>query len=153
MKKKTYRIWLVIPLIVLLGVACSLLGGEQNVVPTQSQENPPTAAIGADQGGSGGEQSFDTEFPLPEDVQGFMHLGQGDKAINFQTKMTFDEAVAFYRAKFKEMGLSEETILTSIEDEGFSMVFKGSANGKALVIQGVDLGNGTINLNIRYEDL
>ena len=34
----------------------------------------------------------------------------------------------------------------------FSIVFDGSPNGKALVVQGVALGTST-NVNIRYEDV
>ncbi len=156
MTKKKYRILFVIPFIVIFSGACSLLGGETN---SQSQSNQtasqavPTAAIAAQQGGGGGEQSLDTDFPLPKDVAGFMHLGTGEGAINFQTKMTIAETVEFYRTAFKEKGLSEETILTTIQDNTFSIVFKGSANGKAIVVQGVDLGNGTTNINIRYEDV
>jgi hypothetical protein len=31
------------------------------------------------------------------------------------------------------------------------MVFDGDPSGQAIVIQGVDLGNGKTNVNIRYE--
>jgi len=33
------------------------------------------------------------------------------------------------------------------------MVFDGHPNGKSIVVQGVDLGNGTTNINIRFEDV
>jgi hypothetical protein len=48
-----------------------------------------------------------------------------------------DEAIEFYREAFAKEGLTEYELLTSIEDEGFSMVFTGWHSGEELVIQGV----------------
>ena len=73
--------------------------------------------------------------------------------INFQTNMSMDEVIAFYRDAFAKQGLTEWTVLTSIEEKGFSLVFQGGPNGKEVVLQGVDLGNNTTNVNIRYEDV
>jgi len=33
------------------------------------------------------------------------------------------------------------------------MVFDGDPSGKAVVIQGVDLGDGTVNVSMRLEDV
>jgi hypothetical protein len=33
------------------------------------------------------------------------------------------------------------------------MVFDGHSSGKSVVIQGVDLGSGTLNINIRLENV
>jgi hypothetical protein len=96
-------------------------------------------------------QDYDTVFPLPSDVQNFMGDG-GESPVNFQTSLTLEEAIDFYRQAFTDQDLTERTINTSITDTTFSMVFDGHPNGKALVIQGVDLGENT-NINIRFEDL
>jgi hypothetical protein len=97
------------------------------------------------------KESFDTVFPLPDDVQNF--TGDGGKSpINFQTSLSLDEVIEFYRQAFTEQGLTERTILTEISDSGFSMVFDGWPSGKAVVIQGVDFGT-SINVNIRFEDV
>jgi hypothetical protein len=93
---------------------------------------------------------YDTEFPLPEDVQNFMG---GEGTANFATSLTVEEATAFYRDALGAMGLTERTINTSITETTFSMVFDGHENGKAVVVQAVDLGNGTTNINIRFEDV
>jgi len=101
-------------------------------------------------GDSAAAHDYDTEFPLPDDVQNF--TGSGEQ-VNFASEMTLEQTVDFYRRVFAEMGLTERTINTSITESTFSMVFDGHANGNALVIQGVDLGNGTTNINMRFEDV
>ena len=95
-------------------------------------------------------QEYDTAFPLPDDVQNF--TGGGDQ-VNFATEMSIDQSIDFYRRIFAEMGLIERKINTAITDTTFSMVFDGHTNGDAIVIQGVDLSNGTTNINIRFEDV
>jgi hypothetical protein len=98
-------------------------------------------------------QSYDTQFPLPDSVENFQAVdGNGEDGINFQTDLSLDEAIAFYRDALGKEGLTERSINTSITDSVFSLVFDGSANGKALVVQGVALGDKT-NLNLRFEDL
>ena len=97
-----------------------------------------------------GGAEYDTSFPLPDEVQNFMEMGNG--SINFATDLSVDEAIAFYRQAFEGEGLTERTILTAITDATFSMVFDGHLDG-TIVIQGVDLDNGTTNINIRFEDV
>lgn len=92
-----------------------------------------------------------TEFPLPAEVSNLMDLGNG--SINFQAKIGIKDAIAFYREGFQKEGYKERTINTAITDTTFSMVFDGHASGKAIVIQGVDLGNGSVNIMIRLEDM
>jgi len=94
--------------------------------------------------------SYDNDFPLPTDVQNFMELGY--EGVNFQTGMSLKDVIAFYRQAFSAQGLKERDLLTILNDEVFSMVFDGAPNGKAVVIQGVLLGSGSVNINIRYED-
>ena len=98
-------------------------------------------------------QAYDTEFPLPSNVQNFQKLpGPGENTINFQTNLSLNDAIAFYRKTLTAKGLTEREITTSVTASTFSIVFDGSANGKALVIQSVDLGANR-NINIRYEEI
>ena len=94
---------------------------------------------------------YDTEFPLPETVENFIAVG--DTGINFATDLSIEESVDFYRQEFEDAGLTERTINTAITDTTFSIVFDGHESGQAIVVQGVDLGNGTTNINIRFEDV
>jgi hypothetical protein len=104
---------------------------------------------GGASGGSSSPGSFDTDFPLPSSVSNFTDTGDG--AINFQTSLSIEEGVAFYREALGSSGLTERTINTAITDTTFSLVFDGDSSGKAVVVQGVDLGGGMTNINIRYE--
>lgn len=108
-------------------------------------------AGGSAPGSDAGNSSYNTKFPMPSSVSNFTATADG--AINFQTKVGLGDTIAFYRDQFTKRGLSERTINTSITDTTFSLVFDGDPSGKAIVVQGVDLGNGSTNVNIRYEDV
>lgn len=95
--------------------------------------------------------SVETEFPLPSTLSSLMVMENG--SVNYQTDLTLDEVMEFYRQELTAKSLTEREILTVVSDTTFSMVFDGSPNGQAVVIQGVDLGNGATNVNIRYEDV
>ena len=56
------------------------------------------------------------------------------------------------RRSFPEQGLAERALLMVTSDAAFSMVFDGWPNGRAIVVQGMDLGQ-TTNVNIRFEDI
>jgi hypothetical protein len=104
---------------------------------------------GGASGGSSSPGSFDTDFPLPASVSDFIDTGDG--SINFQTNLSIEDGVAFYREAMGNAGLTERTINTAITDTTFSLVFDGDPSGEAIVVQGVDLGGGMTNINIRYE--
>jgi hypothetical protein len=58
-----------------------------------------------------------------------------------------------YRDEFiNKQGLAERGLVTVVNDTNFSIVFDGSENGMAVVVQGVQLDENSININIRYED-
>jgi len=67
--------------------------------------------------------------------------------------MALEEVIEFYRQSFSARGLAEREMLTIINEDVFNIVFDGAPNGKAVVVQGVRLDNGSVNVNIRYEDL
>ncbi|HZM20237.1 MAG TPA: hypothetical protein VFC02_00770, partial [Anaerolineales bacterium] len=62
---------------------------------------------------------------------------------------------SFYRTEYTSRGYTEREILTVVEaDAGvFSMVFDGDPSGKGVVIQSVDLGDGSRTVAIRLEDV
>lgn len=115
-------------LIGVLALACGLGGG---------------AAAGSSTGSS------TTKFPLPSSVKNLTQQPNGE--VNFQTSMSLKDTIKFYRDAFAKAGFKERTINTAITDTTFSLVFDGDPSGKAIVVQGVDLGGGTTNVNIRYD--
>ena len=178
MKTKTYR-WLLIIFIVLIciSMACSALSSDEpdtsppaageeaptlapslTDIPTEAPPPEPAAPEDTDLPApteeplepSNGVDEIDSDFPLPDDVQNFMLLDEN--SINYQTNLSLEQVVDFYRDAFSAQGLTERKLLTVIEDEVVSMVFDGAPNGMALVLQCVDLGDST-NVNLRFEDV
>ncbi|HEY9851305.1 MAG TPA: CHAT domain-containing tetratricopeptide repeat protein [Leptolyngbyaceae cyanobacterium] len=84
-----------------------------------------------------------TVFPVPPNAQNYREspskIVEGEIDILFETNLSFDELVAFYRQAFTEKGLTENTALTSRTEQFFQIVFDGSPNGRKIVIQGTDL--------------
>lgn len=99
--------------------------------------------------GSSGSGAHNTQFPVPGDASNYSEQGNGQ--INIQTNMSLKDTISYYLDAFTKQGLKERTDLTSLSDTTFSMVFDGDPSGQAIVVQGVDLGNGKNNVNIRYE--
>ena len=147
---KNKRSILLLAVLLILSLACGLFGGgsggsEGGVPSGESGEAQQDAPVPS---GSG---KYDTEFPMPPKVENFMELGED--TINYQAPMELTEVVEFYRSEFDKAGYSEREIVTSIEDSTFSLVWDGHPSGKAIVVQGVDLGDGTTNVNVRLEDV
>jgi len=154
--KKSIVPLLSIVVLVIAALACG--GGDSTpapAVPPAATEEPaapaPTEALTepTEPPASGGGD-YDTVFPLPDDVQNFTKMGED--MINFQTSLSLEKTVEFYRQAFGDLGLTERDILTVIDDAAFSMVFDGWENARAVVIQGVDM-SGSTNVNIRFEDV
>lgn len=165
MLRKRSFLFLFLAAFLSVSLACGLLTGSGQ---STSVDDTPSASGGV--GGSGGDDiptasadsgnvlpqpgnsgDYDTEFPLPADVQNFMKLDEN--TINFQTSMKLSEVLEFYRDAFKQAGYKERDILTVVDDTTISIVWDGHPSGKAIVVQGVDLGNGTTNVNVRFEDV
>lgn len=134
------RLFLILAVLMIASLSCGLFGGSDS---SGVGDSPSTVA--------GGSSEYDTEFPLPPDVDNFMDLG--DDSINYQTSMPLTDVIEFYREAFAAAGYDERDITTAITDTTFSIVWDGHPNGKAIVVQGVDLGDGTVNVNVRFEDV
>ena len=120
--------------------------------PTEAAPVPTAEAVEVkplEQPTQAPESKVETEFPMPDDANTVMDMGGG--MINFQTGMKIDEVVAFYRQALGDAGYTEREITTVIDASMCSLVFDKSGS-KSIVVQGVDLGNGAINVNIRYEE-
>lgn len=132
-------------MILLASLACSLSGGGGDD-EAGAEGNPPAA-----EEVPAADSEASSEFPLPPKYNDLQEVGQG--VTMFQTSMKLDEVVEFYRDAFAKSGYKEREINTVINDTTFSIVWDGHASGKVIVVQGVDLGNGMVNVSIRLEDL
>ena len=167
MKKTSQRIFTIILVLLMATLACQTFSGEDadtseptatSTAPPQEPDAPPPtetpeepAEPPTDEPPVDEPEPLDSIFPLPPDVQNFTKLSE--EQINYQTSMSLEEVVAFYRKEFSAQGLSEYSVTTVIQEEAFSIVFVGSPNGKEIVVQGVKLDEGTSNVNVRYEDI
>lgn len=152
---KKFSILFAILALVLASLACQTLsGGGGDTAPAISP--PSDNGDGQSQPGEnndntgGGASGVESEFPLPDGAVNVQDLGG---TTNFQVKMTLDEAIKFYQEALTKEGYTERPILHVTSETTFSMVFDGHESGKAIVVQGVDMGDGTVNVNIRLEDV
>ena len=91
----------------------------------------------------------DIPYPLPEDAQVLSFI---DGGVVFQTGLTVEETVNFYRQQLGANGYSERTINTVVEDMFASVVFDGDPSGIELVVQATGMGDFTV-VNVRLEDI
>lgn len=153
---KKYNILLVILALVLASLACQTLtgGGNNdfdvpNITEVPQTDGVPTVSPAPTDDGItiGGE----SKFPMPDDAINVINVG--NDVVNFQTKLSLDEGMNFYRDQFGKLGYTERDLLTVTSSTTFSMVFDGHESGKAIAVQGVDLGDGTINISITLSDI
>lgn len=151
---KHFQIFFAVVTLMLASLACQRLsggsgGGNEPIPPTSSGDlNTPVIAT-TDPGGS--ENPSDTGFPMTADAYNVTEIGDG--SILYYTNLSLEEVMAFYRAEYSSKGYTEREILTVISDGVFSMVFDGDPSGKGVVIQSVDLGDGSRTVAIRLEDV
>jgi hypothetical protein len=153
---KYSRIYFAISALVLASVACqALTGGKNNNVPssnnnaTQPATAQPTGSSGDNNGTS--NSSVKTDFPLTADAYNITEVG--DDSIVYYTKLSADDAMKFFRDTYVAKGYTERKVLTVVSPTTFSMVFDGDPSGKAVVIQSVDLGDGSRTIAIRLEQV
>lgn len=152
---KYYRIYLAVIMLVLASLACQSAGG--------GSENTPMAAPTSDTGPATQEPApataepavtaaatIETDFPMTADAYNVTEVAG---TLTFFTKLSMEDAMAFYRTEYTAKGYTEREILTVASDGIFSMVFDGDPGGKAVVIQSVDLGDGSRTITIRLEDV
>ena len=154
------RLLLAVAMLVLASFACqAVTGGGSPQAPSLPSRGIDATVVPGDTGGAptpsesngGGSFTSSADFPMPSDASNVVKLG--NDTVNFQTKMTLAESMTFYRTEFGKLGYKERGILTVTSDSTFSIVFDGHKSGKATLIQGVNLGNGTTNISIRLDNV
>ena len=147
---KYQRLFLALAILALASLACQALtgggaapGGESSSETQPSGNESSTGGGNADTSASG--------FPVTADAYNVIDIGDG--SVLFYTKMSLGEVMEFYRDVYISQGYTERGLLTVTSDTTFSMVFDGDPSGKAVVIQSVDLGDGSCTVSIRLEDV
>lgn len=146
------RIYLAIAVLVLASLACqTLTGGPNNGSPSTGGGTQATEESNGNESTGGSSSDVQTDFPLTPDAYNITEIGDG--SLLYYTKLSADEAMEFYRDEYTAQGYTEREILTVVSEGTFSMVFDGDPSGKAVVVQSVDLGDGSRTIAIRLEEV
>lgn len=147
---KNHQIFLALAFLILVSLACQALsgGGNETNSPGGGENTIPT-----EQGGSSGGESESSASGFPITADAYNVIDVGDGSVLYYTNLSLEEVMEFYREEYTSQGYTERALLTVVAEGTFSMVFDGDPSGKAVVIQSVDLGDGSRTVAIRLEDV
>lgn len=145
-----FRILLMVTLLVFASLACqALTGGSEPENRDAGSPSSDGGNVDRNDGGNDQENSSDSDFPMTDDA--FNILDVGDGSVLYYTKMSLNEVMDFYRDEYTSRGYTENELLTVVSDGVFSLVFDSGPDDRAVVIQSVDLGDGSRTITIRLE--
>ncbi|HEY9692148.1 MAG TPA: CHAT domain-containing tetratricopeptide repeat protein [Oculatellaceae cyanobacterium] len=134
--------------------AFTLIGsGDASAIKTASGD----VSISASNNTQAGQSSYYTAFPVPNYIKNYTEFPsqsvQGEIVITFNTNLSFDEIVKFYRQAFSVKNFTEDPALTQLTDPLWQqIVFNDSPNGKKIAIQMTqDSYNNARNVSVRLE--
>lgn len=146
------KIYLAIAILVLSSLACqALTGGPDDGSPSSGGGAQSTEESSGNSSSGGSDSDVESDFPMTPDAYNITDIGDG--SLLFYTKLSAEEALDFYRETYAAKGYTEREILTQVSGGTFSIVFDGDPSGKAVVIQSVDLGDGSRTIAIRLEEV
>ena len=128
----------------------SVIGGGNTGQSVAETPTPaPTPASGYSSGGKIGNHA--SLFPIPTDVYNYMVLNPD--TLSFSTSLNFDEIIAYYTDEFGKAGYTVRESATEVTDVNFTMIWDGHESGRAIVLQGLDLKNGSYNVIVKFVDM
>lgn len=143
MKRK--QIYFALAVLMLASLACNALSGGGG------GGDSPTTAAPQDNSGGGNADSSASGFPITPDAYNVVDVGDGN--VLYYSKMPQADILKFYRDEYVSRGYTERALLTTVSDGVFSIVFDGDPSSKAVVIQSVDLGDGSCTVAISLTDV
>ncbi|HUG34473.1 MAG TPA: hypothetical protein VMJ90_06860 [Anaerolineales bacterium] len=147
---KKHRIFFALAVLILASLACQgFSGGNDTTSPGGGDSSIPTEQGGSS--GGGNSASSASGFPITADAYNVIDIGDG--SVLYYTNLSLEDVMAFYRTEYVSQGYTERSLLTVVAEGTFSMVFDGDPSGKAVVIQSVDLGDGSRTVSVRLEDV
>ena len=91
------------------------------------------------------------DFPMTQDAFNLANVGDG--SLVYQTQMSIEDVMKFYRAAYAAKGYIERKELTRISDGNFQMTFDGDPSGQVVVVQSEGLGDSSLLITVRLEDI
>jgi len=155
---KKYSILLAIIALVLASLACqTVMGGGNNDFEVPDVQNMPELPQSDDGGeiptvppvttdGDGGVTSGgESEFPVTSDAY---NAATAPNTVTFQTNMSTDDVLKFYRDEFASQGYEEDASMAITFGKTFTLAFNGHASGKVIYVVGADGGDGSLYVTI-----
>jgi hypothetical protein len=157
---KKYSIYLAILALVLASLACQTVmgGGDNNFEAPDVQNIPelpqtdggdeveiPTLPPVTTDGGGDVTVGGDSEFPVTSDA---FNVVTAPDMTTFQTKMSSDDVLKFYRDEFASQGYEEDASMAITFGKTFTLAFTGHESGKVIYVVGADAGDGSLYVTI-----
>jgi hypothetical protein len=153
---KKYSVFLAIIALVLTSLACqTVMGGRDNIqvpnepdvteVPQSDSGEIPTIPPVTTEGDGGVTVGGDSEFPVTSDATNVVTAAG---TLTFQTKMSTDDVLKFYRDEFTKQGYKEDPSMAITFGKTFTLAFKGHPSGKTIYVVGADAGDGSTYVTI-----
>jgi hypothetical protein len=153
---KKYSVLLAILALVLASLACqTVMGGGNNfqvpdvpnmpdVPQTDGGEIPTVPPVTTD-GDGGVTVGGESEFPVTSDATNIVTAAG---MLTFQTKMSTEDVLKFYRDEFAKQGYKEDASMAITFGKTFTLAFTGHASGKVIYVVGADAGDGSLYITI-----
>ena len=153
---KKYSILFALIALVVASLACqTVMGGGENdfevpdvpnatAAPDDSGELPTVPPVTTDGDGNitvGG----DSKFPVVSDA---FNVITAPDVLTYQTKLSTDDVLKFYRDEFSRQGYEEDTSLAITFGKTFTLAFTGDASGKVVYVVGADAGDGSTYITV-----
>jgi hypothetical protein len=157
---KKYSVYLAILVLVLASFACqTVMGGGNNNFQVPDIQNLPEVpqTDGGDEIGiptlppvTTGDSGSTTvggkpEFPVTSDA---INVVTASNVVTFQTKMSTDDVLRFYRDEFASQGYKEDASMAITFGKTFTLAFTGHESGKVIYVVGADGGDGSLYVTI-----
>jgi hypothetical protein len=157
---KKHSVLLAILALVLASLACqTVMGGGDNFEPPQMPEVPqtdggdeieiptipPVTTDGGESGNGDVTVGGESEFPVTSDA---FNVVSTSEMVTFQTKMSTDDLLKFYRDEFTAQGYTEDESMAITFGKTFTLAFNGHKSGKVIYVVGADAGDGSIYVTI-----
>ena len=87
----------------------------------------------------------ESEFPVTSDA---FNVVTAPDMVTFQTKMSSDDVLKFYRDEFAKQGYKEDASMAITFGKTFTLAFNGHSSGKIIYVVGADAGDGSLYVTI-----
>ena len=149
-KMKKYSILLAIIALVFASLACQTVmgGGNGSGIPDapQTDGGDDGAEVPPVQQDGGNITVGESPFPVTSDAFNVVSTPQ---AVTYQTKLSADDVMKFYRDELGKQGYTENSSMTTSFNGIIAMFFEG--NGKTIVLGGAPVGDGSLSVTLAYQ--